>query len=68
MRNFTYAAEFEKGDKHGIVVSFPDVPEAITQGDDMADARAQAEVALGLALLTYPEACRSRKPAPKARI
>ena len=36
MRSFTYAAEFERGDKQGIVVSFPDVPEAITQGDDMA--------------------------------
>jgi antitoxin HicB len=64
MRSFTYAAEFERGDKRGIVVSFPDVPEAITQGDDMADARAQAEEALGLALLTYPE---RGLPLPKAR-
>src|SRR5258708_33872276 len=64
MRSFTYAAEFEQGDKRGIVVSFPDVPEAITQGDDMADARAQAEEALGLALLTYPE---RGLPLPKAR-
>ena len=64
MRSFTYAAQFEQGDKHGIVVSFPDVPEAITQGDDMADARTQAEEALGLALLTYPE---RRLPLPKAR-
>jgi antitoxin HicB len=47
-----------------IVVSFSDVPEAITQGDDRADARAQAEEALGLALLTYPE---SGLPLPKAR-
>jgi antitoxin HicB len=35
-------------------VSFPDVPEAITQGRDMADARTMAEEALGFALLTYP--------------
>jgi antitoxin HicB len=50
MQTFTYAAEFEPGDKRGvIVVSFPDVPEAITQGDDLADAHAQAEEALGLA-------------------
>jgi predicted RNase H-like HicB family nuclease len=34
---------------------FPDVPEAIIQGDDEGDARAMAEEALGLALLTYPE-------------
>jgi antitoxin HicB len=65
MRTFTYAAEFEPGDKRGvIVVSFPDVPEAITQGDDEADARAQAEEALGLALLTYPE---RGLPLPKPR-
>jgi antitoxin HicB len=64
MRTFTYAAEFERGDKRGIVVSFPDVPEAITQGDDVADARAQAEEALGLALLTYPE---RGLPLPKSR-
>ncbi|MBS0529857.1 MAG: type II toxin-antitoxin system HicB family antitoxin [Proteobacteria bacterium] len=64
MQTFTYAAEFERGDKHGIVVSFPDVPEAITQGDDLADARAQAEEALGFALLTYPE---RGLPLPKPR-
>ena len=55
MRPLMYWARFEPGDEHGIVVSFPDVPEAITQGDDEADARAQAEEALGLALLTYPQ-------------
>ena len=55
MTRFIYYAKFEPGDDSGIVVTFPDVPEAITQGDDMADARAQAEEALGLALLTYPE-------------
>jgi antitoxin HicB len=42
-------------------VSFPDVPEAITQGDDEADALKQAQEALGLALLTYP---RRGLPAP----
>jgi predicted RNase H-like HicB family nuclease len=65
MQTFTYAAEFEPGDKRGVVVvSFPDVPEAITQGDNPADARAQAEEALGLALLTYPE---RGLPLPKSR-
>jgi len=51
---FVYRARFEPGAKRGIVVSFPDVPEAITEGIDKADARLQAEEALGLALLTYP--------------
>jgi antitoxin HicB len=54
MRRFVYLAKFERGQDHGIVVSFPDVPEAITEGGDAADAYAQAEEALGLALLTYP--------------
>ena len=64
MRTFVYAARFEPGDKGGIVVSFPDVPEAITQGDDEADAVMQAEEALGLALLTYP---RRGLPVPVAK-
>jgi len=64
MRTYAYAAEFEPGDKRGvIVVSFPDVPEAITQGDGIADAAIQAQEALGLALLTYPE---RGLPLPKA--
>jgi len=54
MRSYTYQAVLEPGDERGFVVSFPDVPEAITQGDDEADALAMAEEALGLALLTYP--------------
>jgi antitoxin HicB len=54
MKPFVYFACFEPGKKRGVVVSFPDVPEAITQGNDAADAVVQAEEALGLALLTYP--------------
>ena len=55
MRTFVYRARFEPGEKRGvIVVSFPDVPEAITEGRGEADATAQAQEALGLALLTYP--------------
>jgi hypothetical protein len=38
MQTFTYAAAFEPGDKRGVfVVSFPDVPEAITQGQCQAN-------------------------------
>lgn len=65
MSTFSYAAVFESGDRRGVIVaSFPDVPEAITQGDSPADAYAQAEEALGLALLTYPM---RGLPLPKAR-
>ena len=56
MRSYVYRALFEPGDRRGnIVVSFPDVPEAITQGRGEADARAMAEEALGLVLLDYLE-------------
>jgi antitoxin HicB len=64
MRTFVYAARFEQGDESGVVVSFPDVPEAITQGEDEADAMRQAQEALGLALLTYP---RRDLPVPRAK-
>jgi antitoxin HicB len=67
MRTFVYRARFEPGEKRSvIVVSFPDVPEAITEGRGEADAMAQAQEALGLALLTYPERGLPL-PKPKAR-
>jgi len=65
MKAYAYRALFEPGDRRGnIAVSFPDVPEAITQGCGGADARAMAEEALGLALLAYLE---RGKPLPKSR-
>jgi antitoxin HicB len=68
MRSYVYRAEFERGARRGLVVSFPDVPEAITQARDLADARAMAEEALGLALLSYPaRGLPLPKPRAKAR-
>ena len=64
MRSYVYRAQFERGAQRGHVVSFPDVPEAITQGRDMTDARTMAEEALGLALLTY---LARGLPLPKAK-
>jgi len=64
MKAYAYRALFEPGDRRGYVVSFPDVPEAITQGRDLTDARAMAEEALGLVLLTYME---RGTPLPKPR-
>ena len=63
IRTYTYPAVFEAGDEFGVVVTFPDVPEAITQGADDADARAMAADALGTALLSYFTA---RQPLPEA--
>jgi antitoxin HicB len=64
MRSYEYRAKFERGARRGMVVSFPDVPEAITQGSDVVDARRMAEEALGLALLSYPA---RGLPLPKLR-
>jgi antitoxin HicB len=65
MKAYAYRALFEPGDRRGaIVVSFPDVPEAVTQGRSETDARAMAEEALGLVLLAY---LKRGKPLPKAR-
>jgi antitoxin HicB len=56
MKAYAYRALFEPGDRRGnIVVTFPDVPEVVTQGRGKADAQAMAEEALGLVLLTYLE-------------
>ena len=65
MKAYAYRALFEPGDRRGnIVVTFPDVPEVITQGRGKADAQSSAEEALGLALLSYPA---RGLPLPKAR-
>jgi antitoxin HicB len=43
VRTFAYPARFERGDKSGVlVISFRDVPEAITQGKGERDALWQA--------------------------
>jgi antitoxin HicB len=53
-----YPARFRRSDGV-IVVTFPDIPEAITQGDDTADARRQALDAFETALDFYFEEGRS---------
>lgn len=47
---FIFAARFQPEEDGGFLVTFPDVPEAISQGDDLADARASAADALAVAL------------------
>ena len=65
MRSYIYRALCEAGDRRGnIVVTFPDVPEVVTQGRGEADALAMAEEALGLVLLSYLV---RGKPMPKPR-
>jgi antitoxin HicB len=65
---YVFAANFQPDPDGGFIITFPDVPEAITFGDDLADARASAAEALGLALRGYLVLGRPLpKPATKRR-
>ena len=50
-----YPADLTAQDEGGFVVRFPDIPEAITQGEDRADALFHAQDALETALEFYFE-------------
>lgn len=50
-----YPAKFEPAEEGGFVVSFRDIPEAITQGEDFEDARYEAADALQTAMEIYLE-------------
>lgn len=60
-----YPAKFERAAEGGYTVTFRDVPEAITQGDDLDEARAMAADALVSAMDFYVEDHRP-VPAPSA--
>ena len=50
MERLFYPAVFHKAEEGGYWVTFPDIPECITEGDNMAAAYDMAVEALGLAL------------------
>ena len=50
MKKLFYPALFHKAEEGGFCVSFPAIPECLTQGDDMTQAYEMAVDALGLAL------------------
>lgn len=50
MNKLFYPAVFHKAEEGGFWVSFPDVPECLTEGEDMTQAYEMAVDALGLAL------------------
>jgi antitoxin HicB len=56
-----YRVRLTPAEEGGYVVTFPDIPEAITQGEDVADALMHAGDALESALEFYFEA---RRPIP----
>ncbi len=51
MQAWTFPAVFTEHGPGDVGVSFPDVPEALTGGDTLAEARAQAPDALDVAIL-----------------
>ena len=58
-----YPAIFHKAEEGGFWISFPDLPECLTEGDDMTQAYEMAVDALGLAL-TSRETENEPLPAP----
>ncbi len=56
MDRLFYPAVFHKAEEGGFWISFPDIPECLTQGDDMQQAYEMAVEALGLSLTTMEEA------------
>jgi len=58
-----YPAIFHTADEGGFWVSFPDFPECLTDGDDMAQAYEMAVDALGLAITSREQAHEEIPPA-----
>lgn len=59
MKKLFYPMLFHQAEEGGFWVSFPDLPECLTQGEDMEQAYEMAQDALGLAL-----ACREKENQP----
>jgi antitoxin HicB len=65
MTHLRYSVVLSPAKEGGFVVTFPDVPEAITQGDDRAEALTNARDALETALEIYVDDNHDL-PAPRA--
>ncbi len=55
MNKLFYPAIFHKAEEGGFWITFPDIPECMTQGDDMQQAYEMAVEALGLAITSREE-------------
>lgn len=55
MKKLFYPAIFHKAEEGGFWITFPDLPECMTQGDDMQEAYEMASDALGLAIVSRQE-------------
>jgi antitoxin HicB len=67
MIDLKYPVHLEPAEEGGFVVTFPDVPEAITQGEDEAEALLRAADALETALEFYVDAGRNLPQPSRAR-
>lgn len=56
MKKLFYPAIFHKAEEGGFWVEFPDIPECLTQGDDLQQAYEMAVEALGLSIKTIEDA------------
>ena len=63
MSKLFYPAVFHKAEEGGFWISFPDIPECLTQGEDMTEAYEMAIEALGLAITSREE---EKQPIPPA--
>ena len=63
MNKIFYPAIFHKAEEGGFWITFPDIPECMTQGDDMQQAYEMAVDALGLAI-TSRQAEKIELPSP----
>lgn len=63
MNKLFYPAVFHKAEEGGFWISFPDIPECFTQGEDMSEAYEMAVEALGLAITSREE---EHQPVPAA--
>ncbi len=55
MKKLFYPAIFHKAEEGGFWITFPDIPECMTQGEDMQHAYEMAVDALGLAITSREE-------------
>ena len=63
MKKLFYPAIFHKAEEGGFWITFPDLPECITEGDDKEEAYNMAVDALGL---TLTDRIKSKEELPKA--
>ena len=63
MKKLFYPAVFHKAEEGGFWVTFPDIPECMTQGEDMAEAYEMAVDALGLVICDKIE---EKEPIPES--